>query len=153
MTFCLASRLSTTSDEYFHPTQELSLSSWRIFPRGFDRTTLRAAGTSIRFLMSYLGVIPSKHFKDERAFWPQVVLCDNIPPTLRQKTLDGARKWRAPRVGSTLPFFRNKERYFSLFRNKPPDMIRLSQRTTTIFCPVDGKRNNFEHGWINTVKG
>lgn len=82
----------------------------------FNLRTLRAEGITIFFFLSYGGGTPSKVWRRLRASFPLSVLCGIMPRTVLKKILEGALKWKAPRLGLTLHLFLKKSRYFSLLR-------------------------------------
>merc|ERR1719154_459606 len=62
------------------------------------------------------GGTPSNVCRRLRASFPLSVLWGHMPRTALQKILEGALKWKAPRLGLTLHLFLRKSRYFSLLR-------------------------------------
>merc|ERR1712038_256095 len=114
LTFLLASKVSMTS-WYFHPTSWLNRPNEQNFLPGLRRRTLRADGTTILFFLSYGGGTPSKVWSLFMASLPFSDLCGTIPLTVRQKILEGARKWKGPLEGLTLQRSRKNFKYFNLF--------------------------------------
>lgn len=87
--------LATTS-WYFQPNSWPTRPTVQYLRPGFRRRIRRACGTTTRFCLSYGGGIPSKTFKRCIAAAPRAVLCGIMPLTVRQKILEGARKWNGP---------------------------------------------------------
>lgn len=155
--------LATTS-WYFQPNSWPSLPTVQYLRPGFSLSTRRACGTTILFLRSYGGGMPSNVFRRSIALAPRSVLCGIMPRTVRQNILEGVRKCHGPpRVGLNRVCLRRKAWYFtaddvlvkgSLFAvlaaswryhvdlagirldlKNSPEMLRASHRTTTIFWP------------------
>ena len=82
----------------------------------FNLRTLRAEGITIFFFLSYGGGTPSNVCSLLRASLPRWILWGTMPRMVLQKILEGARKWKGPRLGLTLHLFLRKSRYFSLLR-------------------------------------
>ena len=61
------------------------------FRPGFNLNTRRAAGTTMRFFLSYGGGTPSKSLRRSIAAAPRAVLCGIIPRMALKRILDGAR--------------------------------------------------------------
>ena len=57
------------------------------------------------------------------------------PRTVRQKILEGARKWMGPWEGLVFMRLRRNLKYFIFCLTSPPEMQISSQRTTTTFWP------------------
>merc|ERR1719308_385847 len=114
-TFLLASRAATIS-WYFHPTSCPNLPNEQNLLPAFNLRTLRAEGMTIFFFLSYGGGTPSNVWRRLRASFPLSVLWGIIPRTVLKKILEGALKWKAPRLGLTLHLLLRKSRYFSLLR-------------------------------------
>lgn len=89
---------------YFHPNSWPSLPTVQYFRPGCSRSTRSACGTTTRFLRSYGGGMPSKVLRRCIAAAPRAVLCGIMPRTVRQKILEGARKWKGP-FHSLVSFF------------------------------------------------
>ena len=58
------------------------------------------------------------------------------PLTVRQKILEGARKWMGPWDGFVFILLRRKRRYFIFCLTSPPESAISSQRTTTTRWPL-----------------
>lgn len=81
--------------EYGEIVRRLTLTVQYFLP-GFNRKTLNASGTTMRFFLSYGGGIPSKSFKRSRAAAPRAVLWGTMPRMARKRILEGARWWKGP---------------------------------------------------------
>lgn len=79
--FCRISSYLATTSWYFHPTSCDKRPTVQNFRPGFNRSTLKACGTTIRCFLSYGGGTPSKTFSLSMAAAPRAVLCGIMPRT------------------------------------------------------------------------
>lgn len=66
------------------------------------------------------------------------------PRMVRQRILEGARKWMGPWEGLVFMRLRRNLRYFIFWRTSPPERQISSHLTTTTFCPFSNSFANID---------
>lgn len=68
----------------------------------------------------------------------------NYPRMVRQRILEGARKWIGPWEGLVFMRLRRNLWYFIFWRTRPPERHNSSHLTTTTFLPLNNSLANME---------